>query len=102
MADMSTKKSRKRVKLSEEETDRLVVAQAKDDSAWEKPVRVKKIRAAPLTLPGDLAARAAFLARLHREGRVDDWLARIIRERIELEEVAFVEAKRILATKVGG
>jgi len=88
--------------LSQEEIDQRVVSQADDESAWEKPVRVKKIRAAPLTLPGDLAARAAFLARLHREGRVDDWLARIIRERIELEEVAFVEAKRILATKVGG
>ena len=97
---MSTKGRRK--KLSQEEIDQRVVSQADDESAWEKPVRVKKIRAAPLTLPGDLAARAAFLARLHREGRVDDWLTRIIRERIELEEVAFVEAKRILATKVGG
>ena len=97
---MSTKGRRK--KLSQEEIDQRVVSQADDESAWEKPVRVKKIRTAPLTLPGDLAARAAFLARLHREGRVDDWLTRIIRERIELEEVAFVEAKRILATKVGG
>ena len=52
-------------------------------------------------LPGDLAARAAFLAKLHREGRLEEWLARIIRERVELEEVAFIEAKRELASRGG-
>jgi hypothetical protein len=30
------------MKLSEEETDRRVVAEADDDSAWEKPVGVKR------------------------------------------------------------
>ena len=98
---MSTKAKRKGIKLSEEDIDKRVIAQADDDSAWEKPVRVKRVRASSLSLPGDLAARAAFLAKLHREGRVDEWLARIIRERIELEEVAFVEAKRALAVKGG-
>lgn len=88
--------------MSQEEIDQRVVAEADDVSAWEKPIRVKRVRGTSLSIPGDLAARAAFLAKLHREGRVDDWLARIIRERIELEEVAFTEAKRELATKTGG
>jgi hypothetical protein len=39
------------------------------------------------------------LARLHRERCVEEWLMRIIRERIELEEFAFVEAKREIAVK---
>jgi len=51
-------------------------------------------------LPGDLASRAAFLAKLHKESSVEEWLVRVIRERIELEEV--VEAKRELASKSGG
>ena len=38
-------------------------------------------------------ARAAFLARLHREKHVEKWLARIIRERVEIEEDAFAEIK---------
>jgi hypothetical protein len=57
--------------------------QADDDSAWEKPIRVHQAAPASLSIPAELAARAAFLAR----------------ERIELEEVAFVEAKRDLARK---
>ena len=96
---MSTKGRRK--KVSQEEIDQRVVSQANDEAAWEKPIRVKRARGSSLSLPGDLAARAAFLAKLHREGHVDDWLARIIRERIELEELAFVEAKRELADKSG-
>jgi hypothetical protein len=49
-------------------------------------------------MPEPLAARAAFLARLHREKNVEDWLSRIIRERVELEESAFSRAKRELAS----
>jgi hypothetical protein len=44
----------------------------------------------------DLAARAAFLAQVHRASGVEEWLTRVIRERIELEEVAFAAAKRDL------
>ena len=97
---MSTKGRRQ--KVSQEEIDQRVVSQADEEAAWEKPIRVKRARGSYLSLPGDLAARAAFLAKLHREGHVDEWLARIIRERIELEELAFVEAKRELASKSGG
>jgi hypothetical protein len=53
-----------------------------------------------LSIPFELASRATFLTRLHRETDVGKWLVRIIRERIEIEEVAFVEAKRELIQKV--
>ena len=54
-----------------------------------------------LSLPAELAARAAFLAHLHREKNVGEWLARIIKERVELEEVAFSEAKRAMSHRNG-
>ncbi|MGH9897428.1 MAG: hypothetical protein ACRD63_06060 [Pyrinomonadaceae bacterium] len=81
-------------KLSEEEIDRIVETQADDDPAWEKPIHAQKAEPASLSIPAELAARAAFLAQLHRETNFEDWLTRIIRERVELEEVAFIEAKR--------
>lgn len=83
--------------LSEIEIDQKVIAQANDKSSWEKPVQVRRTKPASLLIPAELAARAAFLARLHREKGPEEWLTRIIRERVELEEVAFVEAKRDLA-----
>jgi hypothetical protein len=86
---------------SEGEIDAIVEAQADDDSAWEKPVRVHKDKPALVPLPSDLAARAAFFARLHREVSVEDWLRRIIQERIDLEEAAFTGLKRDLAAKNG-
>jgi hypothetical protein len=39
------------------------------------------------------------LAQVHRASGVEEWLTRVIRERVELEEVAFAEAKRDLAGK---
>ncbi|NUO78979.1 hypothetical protein HUU05_02805 [candidate division KSB1 bacterium] len=87
--------------LSERAIDKIVVAQADDDSAWEKPVRVRRAKPAALPLPSELAMRAAFFARLHRETNVNDWLKRIIRERIDLEEAAFAGLKRELAAKNG-
>ncbi len=89
-------------KFSEEEIDRFVVAQGNDNLAWEKPVRVRRPRPASLTIPAKLAARAAFLARLHRQPTMEEWLAQIIRERVELEEAAFAGAKRELASKTEG
>jgi hypothetical protein len=88
----------KRVKnLSEEEIDRHVIAQAGDDSAWEKPIRVRQSESSALSLPAELASRAAFFAHLHREASVQKWLQRIIEERIEIEEAVFAESKRDLA-----
>lgn len=79
---------------TETEIDHLVISQADDDSAWGKPVRVLKTKRESLSIPPDLAARAAFLARLHRKSSMEEWLTRIIQERIELEEAAFADAKQ--------
>jgi hypothetical protein len=43
-----------------------------------------------------LAVRAAFLARLHRAPDLESWVERVLRERVELEESAFSEAKKNL------
>ncbi len=84
---------------SEMEIDKQVIRQAEDESAWEKPVSVQRRKRTSLSLPADLAARAAFFTRLHREAKLDDWLRRIIQERLDLEEAAFTGLKRDLAAK---
>ena len=94
----SKKKTKKTVEPDQEAIDRRVVAQADDDSAWERPILVKRPRQASLSIPGELAARAAFLARLHREVGLDKWVERVVRERVELEELAYVDAKKALAS----
>ena len=95
---MSTR-IRAKKKLSEKDIDQFVVARANDDAPWGKPVRVQRAKPATLTIPADLAARAAFLARLHRKTSAEEWLRHIIRERVELEEAAFAGAKHDLAAK---
>lgn len=97
---MSTrkKKNKKAAALDQEAIDRLVISQSDDELAWEAAIRVKRSKPASLSIPGELAARAAFLARLHREAGVDKWVERVLRERVELEEVAFTEAKKRLAS----
>jgi hypothetical protein len=96
---MRPKKNSGRRRMTEEDIDNFVVAQAGDDSAWEAPVQVRREAPGTISIPADLAARAAFLAQVHRASGVEEWLTRVIRERVELEEVAFAEAKRDLAGK---
>jgi hypothetical protein len=96
---MNTKKTSARRKITEEDIDNLVVAQAGNESAWEVPVQVRRGEPGTISIPADLAARAAFFAQVHRASGVEEWLTRVIRERVELEEVAFAEAKRDLAGK---
>jgi hypothetical protein len=88
------------VRLTQEEIDDRVVAEADDDSAWDPPVHVSRKQAA-IGLPASLAQRASFLARLHRERNLQAWVERVIRERVELEEHAFTRARRELASKPG-
>lgn len=64
----------KRSVMTEEEIDQKVIAQADDVSAWESPAKVRKSKSTSVTLPSELASRAAFFARLHREGSLDNWL----------------------------
>lgn len=94
---MSIKRTTKA--LSDYEIDREVISQVDDDSAWGKAVRVKKTGAASVTLPVELAKRVAFLASLHREASAENWVRRIIEERVKFEEAAFAGLKRDLADK---
>ena len=85
-------------KLKQDEIDEVVTGQADKDSAWERVVSVRRSKPTLLSLPAELAARAAFLAKFHRERGVEKWVERIVRERVEIEESAFAEAKRTLAS----
>lgn len=96
---MKQTKTARKNKLSEEDIDRIVEEQADDDSSWEESVQVHRGKTASLSLSAELAARAAFFAKIHKEKGPDEWLTRIIRERIELEENAFAEAKRELSKR---
>lgn len=89
-------------KPNEAEIDAIVESQATDDSAWERPTSVRRTKLGALSIPAQLAARAEFLAKLHREKKTEDWLTKIIEERIELEEVAFKQVKREISLRNGG
>lgn len=52
---------------NEDEIDEIVEAQADDDSAWGKLQKVRKPKGPDVPLPSELAARAAFFARVHHE-----------------------------------
>jgi hypothetical protein len=87
--------------LPEEQIDEIVIAQGEDGAAWEEPVSVHRDIPTVLSLSPELAARAAFFARLHKVSTAEDWLRSIIRERIDFEEAAFVGLKESLATGSG-
>ena len=84
--------------MTDVEIDQIVIAQADEDAAWQKATVVRRPKSASLSIPAELAARAAFLARLHHESPVDKWVERIVRERVEIEESAFTAAKKTLAS----
>jgi hypothetical protein len=74
------KKNNRKTEQDQETVDQIVISQADNESAWEESIAVKQSKPASLSLPGELAARAAFLAKLHREPAVDKWVERIVRE----------------------
>ncbi len=78
--------------LSEAEIDQIVEQQANDESAWESSIFVHR-NATSVFLPSEVAAKAVFFANLHRETNVETWLIRVIQERIQLEEAAFLQIK---------
>jgi hypothetical protein len=89
----------KRKVMSEEEIERIVIAQADNDTAWGKPVKVRRAKSTSVSIPAALAAQAAFFARLHREADLSNWLKRIIQERLDIEEAAFAGSKKDLLAK---
>ncbi len=90
---------KKTTRKSDKEIDELVIAQADDNSAWEKPIQARRSKSEAVSIPAEVASRAAFFARLHREASVQDWIKRIVTERVDIEEAAFAEAKRDLAAQ---
>ena len=92
------KARRLKPKVTQDQIDRQVVADANVDSAWQRAIAVRRAKSTSLSIPAELAARATFLARLHRERKVDKWVERIVRERVEIEESAFTTAKKTLAS----
>jgi hypothetical protein len=94
-----TKNKTKKKALTEAEIDLLVEAEADNNDAWEAPIKVKRKGENTVSLPADLASRAAFLAKLHKEEDTTAWLRRIIAERIELEEFAFLDFKKTLVSQ---
>jgi hypothetical protein len=88
-----------RNKQTEEEIDAFVVAHAEDENAWDQPVHVVKKKSASVSIPASLADRAAFFSRIHREKSMENWLARIINERLDIEEAAFTGLKRDMFAK---
>ena len=84
---------------SDKKIDELMIAQADDDSAWEKPIQARRSKSEAVSIPAEVASRAAFFARLHRESSVEDWIKRIVAERVDIEEAALAEAKRDLAAQ---
>jgi hypothetical protein len=95
---MSGVKKKKTAKLSEAVIDELVASEADDNLAWQPPIPVKRPQATSVCMSGQLAARAAFLASLHRETGLDGWVERVLRERVELEELALPRAKTEFAS----
>ena len=89
----------KAANLSEREIDQIVIAQADDDSAWGNPIRVQRTKTRSVSMSAELAARAAFLAQLHRKSSLEEWLNHIIEERVALEEAVYSGVKQELATK---
>lgn len=85
--------------LSEVQIDEIVISQAEnDDNAWEEPILVHLTIPTTMSLPPQMAARAAFFAQLHKKSSVEEWLKSIIQERIDFEEAAFVGIKQALLT----
>jgi hypothetical protein len=54
---MKSRKKPAKKQLTEEEIDDIVESQADDDSAWGKPIQVRRARLESLALPAELVAR---------------------------------------------
>lgn len=98
LANMSEPKQKRTANRKQEAIDELAISLADDDSPWGPRIHVKRPKATSLAIPGELAARAAFLAKLHHESGVGKCVERIARERVELKERAFVTPKKELAS----
>lgn len=78
-------------RLTEEEIDRLIIAEADDMTKWEKPIVVKptSIRFSP-----SIIEKAKYLAKLHKARGYQTWLKQVVEERIKQEEKLLSDFKR--------
>jgi hypothetical protein len=68
---MKSRKKPANKQPTEKEIDNLVESQADDDSAWGKPIYVRRARPESLSLAAALAARAVCRAKLNREKKAN-------------------------------
>ncbi len=83
--------------LSDVEIDEIVTAQADGPSFWEEAVTVHP-PTPTLKLPVEVVAKAAYISSVLKAGSIDEWLIKIIKERLEAEET-LIEAKRAKAVR---
>lgn len=82
MANMK-KKSKK---LTDEQIDEMVIKEADDLSKWDEPIKVKAPQAISLRLSAELIQKIKFMATIHKTDTYQNWLEKIIKERIQLED----------------
>ena len=85
----------RRKKLTEEDIDELVIAEANDMAKWGKPVAV---RPTIIRFSTSVIEKAKYLAKLHNTRGYQTWLKQIVEERIKLEEELLSDIKRGLKT----
>lgn len=83
--------------ISEEQIDEKVIQQADNDAAWEDWIMAKREKPEDLLLPAELAARAAFIAKLHHKTSMKEWVENVVKERVDFEEAAFAGLKQALS-----
>lgn len=101
VAAMKQRKKKNGRRLSEEEIDNIVESQADDDSAWEQPIEVHRAKTHTFNNPGRVGGARCFPGKTAQEKSIEAWLTRVIKERVEMEEVAFTEAKREMFLRRG-
>ncbi len=85
-----------KTKLTEQEIDDIVIADADELSQWESPVFVRPDVPTTMNIPFALAVRAQFFAGLHKKQSMEAWLQTIIQERIDFEETAYTTLKQAI------
>jgi len=73
-------------KLTIEQIDEIVTKESDDLSKWEEPIEVKAPQAVLLRLSPELIQKIKFLATIHKTDNYQNWLEKIIKERIQLED----------------
>ncbi len=82
-------------RLTEEEIDKLVTAEADDMTKWEKPIAV---RPTSIRFSSSIIEKAKYLAKLHKARGYQTWLKQIVEERIKQEEKLLSDFKREVKT----